>query len=150
MISVSAPHPRAQGGARQLAAHHHFVEVPGSFCARVPGSFVYLRQASWYFWAPCDAGGAFHVNASCLAGARAEDRRSRGSGVPWLLGHAGFHFLPLASLPAALPADPSPLCHPMCEAHMVQSNCCVWEHAPACPGFIRRIKEWNRGENFLK
>lgn len=28
-----------------------------------------------------------------------------------------------------------------CEPHMVCWNCCLWEHASACPDFIRGIKE---------
>lgn len=64
--------------------------------------------------------------------------------------HSGFHavyFIPLSVLLTVLPTDPSPPCHPMCEAHMVQSNCCLREHASACPDFIRGIKEWDGKKN---
>lgn len=66
--------------------------------------------------------------------------------------HSGFHvvyFLSLSFLLGVLPTDPSPSppCHPMCEAHMVQWNCCLREHASACPDFIRGIKEWDGGKN---
>lgn len=57
------------------------------------------------------------------------------------------HFLPPLRLLAMLPTDPSPPCHSMCEAHMVKWNCCLREHASACPDFIRRIKERDEKKN---
>lgn len=55
--------------------------------------------------------------------ADAADKTSRGIDVPRLqpiLDFMSCIFLPLSFLLAVLPTDPSPPCHPMCEAHMVQ------------------------------
>lgn len=62
------------------------------------------------------------------------------------------YFLRLSFLLAVLPTDPSllPACHSMCEAHMEKWNCCLREHASACPDFIRRIKEWDEKKIKIK
>lgn len=51
---------------------------------------------------------------------------------------------PLSSRPLVSPRGQT------CEPHMVCRNCCLWEHACACPDFIRGIKErGGRNQNIM-
>lgn len=51
---------------------------------------------------------------------------------------------PLSSCPLVSPRGQT------CEPHMVCRNCCLWEHACACPDFIRGIKErGGRNQNIM-
>lgn len=161
MIRVSAPHPQRREGPSSAQLTTILCGYLASF-VWVPGSFVYLHKC-WYFRGgqvspvTCFIRRVFFCNGKCMTGtllkeeqADAADKTSRGIDVPRLqpiLDFMSCIFLPLSFLLAVLPTDPSPPCHPMCEAHMVQWNCCLREHASACPDFIRGIKEWDGKKN---
>lgn len=156
MIRVSAPHPQRREGPSSAQLTTILCGYLAPF-VWVPGSFVYLlifqNGVECYLWQVC-----VFCDGECVTGTLLKRRIKRmlqtkhhgGISVPRLqpiLDFMSCIFFLLSFLLAVLPTDPSPPCHPMCEAHMVQWNCCLREHASACPDFIRGIKEWDGKKN---
>lgn len=143
-----------QGGAKQHWAHHHFVWVPGSFCVS-----TWLICLPAYVLLICDGPKYHSWHASFnvfLQGCMHDRRVSKGalSGCCRrnITGYQCTRLLPVLDFMSWifflssfswLCCRQTPLLPAMCEAHMVKWNCCLREHASACPDFIRGIKEWD-------